>query len=112
MLRKPISLFTTMGKTILTLLFASSFFARLAAQPPNLDSLAIVIEAMPDDTAKIRQLFELANALYEAEFGKEGIYLRQGYALSKKLNAYVGIPRFESRLGANFANISLPDSAL
>ena len=83
-----------------------------AAQNAAVDSLATVVAALPDDTAKVRKLFELADKYYGSDFNKEGQYLKSGYRLAQQLGAVDWMPQFETRIGANFANTGQPDTAL
>lgn len=86
--------------------------AGITAQPSNPDSLFNVITRLPDDTVKIRRLFDLADIFYNLDLYKEGLCLKKGYTLSRRLNTPEWQPRYESHLGANFANTGQPDSAL
>ncbi len=76
------------------------------------DSLAAVIEKLPDDTVKVRKLHELADIYYRLDLQKERQYLDKGYQLARQLKAQDWFPLFHTRIGANFANTGVPDSAL
>jgi two-component system, sensor histidine kinase PdtaS len=99
-------------KTFFLFLSIILTFSGLTAQPVNADSLHSVINMQPDDTAKIRKLFDLAGIYYNTDLQKEGKVLRQGYRMARQLKAEEWLPRYQNHLGANHANNGRPDSAL
>ena len=99
------------GRIILT---TCLLLAVLAApcQDASLDSLAAVVSALPNDTAKLRQLDDLANQ-YGAFDLKKGLEVhRQAYSLALQLKSAKWKPKFEMAIGRTNANLSQPDSAL
>lgn len=99
-------------KILLSLSLAILLNLSLSGQSGTADSLAAVIEKMPGDTAKIRKISELADIYYRLDLKKEGETLRAGYRLARQLNTQDWLNRFQTRIGANFANTGAPDSAL
>ncbi len=99
-------------KISLSLVLIAFLIIPAMSQNSQPDSLAAVIEKLPDDTVKIRKLSDLADIYYRLDLHKESQCLNQGYQLAQQLEAQEWFPRFQTRIGANFANTGMPDSAL
>ena len=102
-----------MGKVFACLL-ALSFSPLIGASQntARLDSLAAVAERLPDDTTKIRRLFDLANDFETQDLEKALGCLQRAYALAQHLGAKDWLPELETDIGRGYANSSRPDSAL
>lgn len=103
-----------MKKKLVACLFALCLgqLALDAQTPVSLDSLAAVVQKLPSDTAKIRQLEEVANQYGAFDLNKSLLYHQCAYQLARQLNAGTWMPKLEMSIGRNHANLSRPDSAL
>ncbi|WP_298350045.1 tetratricopeptide repeat protein [Runella sp.] len=82
------------------------------SQKAGLDSLLKVVKNLPDDTVKIRRLYQLSEAYSSFDLKQEKVLLHQSYHLAKQVNAETRIPELEMGIGRSSANLSQPDSAL
>jgi two-component system, sensor histidine kinase PdtaS len=82
------------------------------SQEATLSERADVIENLPDDTAKVRQFFELAQEYNMNDMQAGHRYFQKAYALAKRLKAEVWYPEIELAIGRGKANLNYPDSAL
>ncbi|HFA50330.1 MAG TPA: hypothetical protein ENJ95_15060 [Bacteroidetes bacterium] len=100
-------------KTIFCILFSSFIFLQNAsAQTAGLDSLASAVGQLPEDTTKIRQLYDLAKK-YDKENWDDGLkFFQKTYALAKQLDAREWLPKLEYAIARGHANIGRLDSAL
>lgn len=100
-------------KASIPLLIAFLVFAGNAdSQNTSRDSLAAVVEQMPDDTAKVRQLCNLGKAIGK-ENNRKGIpVLLESYGLAQKLGAREWLPEIESSLAVLYTNAGALDTAL
>ncbi len=78
----------------------------------SLDSLAVVVKALPNDTAKIRKLDDLANQYGAFDLQKSIEVHRLAYTVAKQLKSEKWQPKLEMAIGRTNANLSQPDSAL
>ncbi|MFN4253936.1 MAG: tetratricopeptide repeat protein [Saprospiraceae bacterium] len=99
-----------MKHTLIGLFLLVFFGQRTAAQ--NTDSLAVAVQRMPDDTAKIRAVYQLGTAESSRDLERSTAVFRQGYGLLGRLGSGDWQPYFEMAIGRNHANQSRPDSAL
>jgi two-component sensor histidine kinase len=81
-------------------------------QTPSLDSLAQSLVALPDDTAKVRRIHDLADQYDDVDLEKALRSYFQAYHLAQKLKALEWLPQLEMAIGRANANLSRPDSAL
>lgn len=82
------------------------------SQSSGLDSLAMIVQSMPDDTFKIRKLDQLASQYGAFDLNQSLLYYHKAYSLSLKLEASAWYPQLETAIGRMHANLSQPDSAL
>jgi tetratricopeptide (TPR) repeat protein len=82
------------------------------SQKAGLDSLLSVVKNLPDDTVKIRRLYQLSEAYSSFDLKQEKVLLHQSYHLAKQVNAETRIPELEMGIGRSSANLGQPDSAL
>ncbi|MBX2928678.1 MAG: tetratricopeptide repeat protein [Saprospiraceae bacterium] len=82
------------------------------AQGPALDERAARAENLPNDTAKVRQLFELAQEYNLNDMQTGHRYFQKAYAVAKALKAADWYPDIELAIGRGKANLNYPDSAL
>ncbi|MCO6492924.1 MAG: tetratricopeptide repeat protein [Phaeodactylibacter sp.] len=101
-----------MKLSTLPLLVFIFFVGKAVSQNTFLDSLAALVEQLPDDTVKVRRLYELGRAASK-ENNSQGIPpLLASYSLAKKLGAREWLPEIESRLAALYSNAGALDTAL
>jgi len=96
-----------------TLIFAAfmGWAGNAVSQNSSLDSMAAIVEQLPDDTAKVRAMYDLARTIGE-ENNRKGIpLLLQSYRLAQQLDAREWLPEIESRLTSSYANVGTLDSA-
>lgn len=81
-------------------------------QGPALDERAAGVERLPNDTAKVRQFFELAQEYNLNDIQAGHRYFQKTYAVAKGLKASEWYPDIELAIGRGKANLNYPDSAL
>ena len=96
----------------LALLLLLGWAARTLAQPAACDSLFAAGQALPDDTAKIKQLYQAADQCGEISLEKGLLQYRQVYALARRLQTDTWMARLEVAIGRSHANLGAPDSAM
>ena len=101
-----------MKASIPFLIFFWVWAGATVAQNTSADSLAAVVEQLPDDTAKVRRLYELGRAIGR-ENTRQGIpVLLQSHGLAQTLGAREWLPEIESRLAGLYSNAGALDTAL
>jgi two-component sensor histidine kinase len=85
---------------------------RVFSQKAGLDSLSRVVKDLPDDTVKIRRLYQLSEAYSSFNLKLEKALLHHAYHLTKQVRAETWLPELEMSIGRSSANLSQPDSAL
>lgn len=98
-------------KTTFTACLLLTLFGAIC-QNASLDSLADVVSALPNDTAKIRRLDDLANQYGAFDLKKSLWVHHQAYALARQMESATWQPRLQMAIGRTNANLSQPDSAL
>lgn len=97
---------------LIIILSAFFFFGNTMAQTTNLDSLTAVVERLPEDTAKIRQFYDLSKK-YEKENWEEALrFYHKTYNLAKRLAAPKWQSELEFTIARIHANIGNLDSSL
>lgn len=81
------------------------------AQNVPLEKQSVIIQNLPDDTVKVRQLYELAMIYNEENLGKGLYYFKITYSVAQKLKATDWLPRIETCMGSNYSSMAQPDSA-
>lgn len=82
------------------------------SQQQNLDSLATVVQKLPDSEAKAGRLQALAEAFLDVSMERALSYYHQSYTLAKRLQATALLPELELAIGRGNANTGRLDSAL
>ncbi len=98
-------------KTFYLLSFMCAMQCALA-QNPSLESLAATVQSLPNDTAKLRQLDDLANHYGAVDLKQSLVFHHRAHVLAKQLDATEWLPKIEMSIGRTNANLSRPDSAL
>jgi two-component sensor histidine kinase len=82
------------------------------SQNTSLDSLLAAVEQLPGDTAKVRRLYGLGEAIAK-ENNRKGIpVLLKSYRLAQKLDARAWRPKIEIKLATLYSNAGALDTAL
>lgn len=99
-------------RTTLTICLLLAVLGASGQDVASLDSLAAVVKALPNDTAKIRKLDDLANQYGAFDLQKSIEVHRLAYTVAKQLKSEKWQPKLEMAIGRTNANLSQPDSAL
>ena len=81
------------------------------AQNVPLEKQSVIIQNLPDDTVKVRQLYELAMKYNEENLGKGLHSFKIAYSVAQKLKTDAWLPPIESSMGSNYSSMAQPDSA-
>lgn len=103
---------TNMKTPVLIALLMGLCSVSIIAQQQNLDSLAAVVQKLPDSEAKAGRLQTLAEAFLDVSMERALSYYHQSYTLAKRLQAQAMLPELELAIGRGNANTGRLDSAL
>lgn len=101
-----------MKTPVLIALLMGLFTLSAFSQQQNLDSLAAVVQKLPDSEDKAGRLQTLAEAFLDVSMERALLYYHQSYTLAKRFQAADLLPELELAIGRNNANTGRLDSAL
>ena len=99
-------------RTVLLLLLALCGPGGFAQTDPSLDSLAAIIEQLPDDTTKVRRLFKIGQQYNRNDARRSFQYYYQAWVLAEQLGSDRQTAILGTKLGGHYANQKVLDSAL